>query len=66
VGYTIVNAGVEIGVISEIEEYPQQEMATINYNKKDILIPLNEQFIIKLDNKKKVIEMELPEGLLEL
>jgi 16S rRNA processing protein RimM len=66
VGYTILNDGVEIGVINQIEEYPQQEMAILNYQNRDILIPLNKQFIIKLDNKKKVIEMELPDGLLEL
>jgi len=56
----------KIGVITEIIEYPQQEMAALLYNEKEILIPLNEQLILSIDEEKKVIEMDLPEGLLEL
>lgn len=66
VGYMIKNEGKEVGTINEIAEFPQQEMAIVIYNKKEILIPLNHQFIKKVDDAKKVIEMELPEGLLDL
>ncbi len=67
VGYTIhdVNLG-EIGEIEHIEELPQQEMAILERNGKDILIPLNDSFILRLDEEKKTILMELPEGLLDL
>lgn len=66
IGYTIVNEGETIGVIDNIVEYPQQEMAILNYKNKDILVPLNQHFIKKVDDKNKVIEMVLPEGLLDL
>lgn len=66
VGYMIKNEGVEVGIINEIQEFPQQEMAIVTYNKRDIMIPLNQHFVKKLDDTNKVIEMELPEGLLDL
>ena len=66
IGYTIVNEGETIGVIDNIVEYPQQEMAILNYKNKEILVPLNQHFIKKVDDKTKVIEMVLPEGLLDL
>lgn len=55
-----------VGVIKEIIEYPQQEMASLTFQEKEVLIPMNESLIIKIDNDKKVIEMDLPEGLLAL
>ncbi len=67
IGYMIqdVNLG-EIGEIEHIEELPQQEMAMLEKNGKDIMIPLNDSFILSLDEEKKTILMELPEGLLDL
>lgn len=56
----------ELGEILEVLEYPQQEMALINYNEKEILIPLSEGLIEEIDEKGKKIRMNLPEGLLEL
>ncbi len=55
-----------IGTIKEILEYPQQEMAVVFFGKKEILIPLHEDLIIELDEEKKRIRFELPEGLLDL
>ena len=66
IGYTIVNEGETVGIIDNIVEYPQQEMAILNYKNKEILVPLNQHFIKKVDDKNKVIEMGLPEGLLDL
>ncbi len=66
IGYTIVNEGETVGIIDNIVEYPQQEMAILNYKNKEVLVPLNQHFIKKVDDKNKVIEMGLPEGLLDL
>ena len=66
IGYTIVNEGETLGIIDNIVEYPQQEMAILNYKNKEVLVPLNQHFIKKVDDKNKVIEMVLPEGLLDL
>lgn len=55
-----------LGEIIEVKEYPQQFLATINYQEREVLIPLNEAFITEIDIENKQIKFDLPEGLLEL
>ena len=67
VGYQLIDKELgKIGLIEEIIPYPQQEMATITYLGKTILIPLNEYLILKIDEIAKEILVELPEGMLDL
>jgi len=66
-GYQILVEGIgEIGAISRVVEYPQQIMAIIEKEGSELLIPLNEAFILGIDPEQQCILMELPEGLLEL
>lgn len=55
-----------IGVIEEVLEMPQQEMAVVTYKDNEVMIPLNEDFILEVLEQKKVLKVELPEGLLDL
>ncbi len=55
-----------IGKILDIHEFPQQEMAEVSYQEKEIFIPLNQQFILSVDDQKKIVKMSFPEGLLNL
>ncbi len=67
VDYLIVdNTEGEIGTISEIQEFPQQEMAIVFYQNKEILLPLNEYLIESIDEDSKTIVVSLPDGLLDL
>jgi len=52
--------------IERVEEFPQQMMAVIEVNEKEVLIPLSDHLITSIDKEKKIIHMELPEGLMEL
>jgi len=56
----------DLGEILEVREYPQQFLATIHYKGNDVLVPLNEAFIVEIDIPNKKISFELPEGLLDL
>ncbi len=56
----------KIGVISEVLELPQQQMAVVAYAGKEVMIPLNDTFIRDIDKKQKHLHMELPAGLLDL
>src|SRR6476659_2477796 len=56
----------DLGEILEVREYPQQFLATINYQGNEVLVPLNEAFIVEIDIPNKKISFELPEGLLDL
>ena len=67
IGYTMVDAEQgEIGTINRLEEYPQQEMAFVEKEEQEILIPLHKQMIEKIDKEAKTIYMDLPDGLLTM
>lgn len=55
-----------LGNITEIHEYPQQHVASLTYKEREILFPLNEDIIDSIDPNQKVLEVTLPEGLVEL
>lgn len=56
----------DLGTIQAVEAYPQQEMAIINIDKNEFLIPLNEFIISKIDLDNQIVLVNLPEGLLEI
>ena len=58
-------AGV-VGEILRTEEFPQQLMAVIAYENREIYIPLAEGLVVDLNNEEKSILMDLPEGILDL
>lgn len=56
----------ELGKIIAINEYPQQFVATVLYQEKEILFPLNEDMIVEIDEDEKTLLVDLPEGLLDI
>lgn len=54
------------GLVKYVEEYPQQEMATVEMKGKEVLIPLRTAWIVEVDKVKKIVKMALPEGLLDI
>lgn len=56
----------ELGEITEVNEYPQQFVATVSYRNKEIMFPLNEDMIIEIDEEEETLLVELPDGLLDL
>ena len=66
-GFTIIDTEKgRVGVIKEVVEFPQQEMALVDYKKKEILIPLNHELIDSINEAEKEMILNLPEGLLDL
>lgn len=65
-GYEIINQGKRLGQILELIEQPHQLLCRLEIKNKEVLIPLNESFLKKIDHRKKEILVELPEGLLEI
>lgn len=67
IGYTIHDKVVGVvGKIVDIHEFPQQEMAEVDVQGKEVFIPLNEQLILSSDDHQQIVQMQLPEGLLDL
>ena len=56
----------ELGEIIEVNEYPQQLIATVNYQNKEVLFPLNVDIIKGIDIEANEIYVDLPEGLLDV
>ncbi|MEP7079842.1 MAG: ribosome maturation factor RimM [Ginsengibacter sp.] len=65
-GYTLFNENTPVGDVIEVIEQPHQVLCKIMNNEKELLIPVHEDFIKKIDKKKKHLILSLPEGLLEL
>ncbi len=56
----------DLGPIIRIEEYPQQEIAVCIFNEKEVMIPLNPDFIESIDDVQKSILVSLPDGLIDV
>jgi 16S rRNA processing protein RimM len=66
-GYTVIDATRgETGTVKTVLELPQQSLLSIDYNGKEILVPIVDEIIKKIDRKTKTIFIEAPEGLIEL
>ena len=67
-GYTVFTSdNIILGTIDEIIPNPGQWLLSVtSESRKEILIPLHENFIVRIDNKKKILIMDIPEGLTEI
>ena len=66
-GFKVIDREEEIGIIVEFDSNGSQDLLVVeSKDKKKILIPLVKEFIVKIDNKLKIITMNLPPGLLEV
>jgi len=65
-GYTIINYKEPLGEILELIEQPHQLLCRLEIKGKEVLIPLHEQSLKKINHRKKEVWVELPDGLLEI
>jgi 16S rRNA processing protein RimM len=65
-GFHIINEGEDLGEILEVIEQPHQLLCRIDYKGKEALIPVHEDFLQKIDQKKRQVHVELPEVLLDI
>lgn len=55
-----------VGTIVSINDTTAQALFEIDHNGKEILIPINDEIISKVDRKLKTITVKAPDGLIEL
>jgi 16S rRNA processing protein RimM len=65
-GYQMINEGKSLGAVIEVIEQPMQILCKIIYNGNEALIPIHQETLVKIDQKKKEVHVTLPDGLLEL
>lgn len=60
-----INYGV-VGKIVSINDSTAQSLFEVENNGKEILIPMNDEFLVKVDRANKTIVVNTPEGLIDL
>jgi 16S rRNA processing protein RimM len=55
-----------IGIVEAIEEFPNQLLIRTTYKEQEVLIPAVEAFIQEINEAKRTIYLNLPEGLLDI
>lgn len=66
-GYMVIDTKLgKIGTIEEVLRYPSQDLASLSYKGKSILIPLVNDFILSVNSLDRCVIMELPVGILDI
>ena len=67
IGYRAIDLVLgNIGKIEGIMSLSEQELITIDYNGKEVLIPVVDEIIIKIDHHNREVHLQTPEGLIDL
>jgi 16S rRNA processing protein RimM len=66
IGFTLNEMGVgRIGVIEDVYQSTNQWLAKVDFDGKELLVPLIEPFIKQINSKNRWITVSLPEGFLD-
>ena len=66
-GYTVLDQNENtIGTIAELMEFPDQLLAKITFNNKDILVPIHTDLIIAQNDTDQKLQLTIADGLLNL
>ena len=67
IGFTLLNQNKKkIGIVLRVNEVNPQPLIEVQSSGKNKLIPLHKNLVIKLDRRKKIIILDIPDGLIEL
>jgi 16S rRNA processing protein RimM len=66
IGYKLMSDNLDIGIINKVDQLPTQLLAHVKNAEKTYLIPIVEEFLQKIDFQRKIIYLNLPEGILNL
>lgn len=67
IGFTVIDQNFgKVGIITSINDTTNQALFVIDHKGTEILIPINDEFLTKVDRETKTIEVNTPEGLIEL
>lgn len=67
IGFKIIDENFgPVGTIVSINDTTAQALFEIEHNGKEILIPINDEIITKVDREQKTITVKAPDGLIEL
>ncbi len=66
IGYKVYDKEKYIGIVNYITEMPHQILLAVEWNEKEVLLPVHEASLKIIDQTKKEIFLVLPDGLLDI
>ena len=67
IGYSVVDEQLgELGTIREIYEMPHQDLMAMDYQGVEVLIPVQDELILRADKTARKLYVNLPEGLVDI
>ena len=61
----VTDAGVEVGIMTDLVQLPGQDLLAVDHNGREILIPFVLEIVPEINVENKVITITPPEGLLD-
>ncbi|MDR2918003.1 MAG: ribosome maturation factor RimM [Tannerella sp.] len=67
IGYCVADRLMgELGEVTEVDESTINTLFKINYQGKELLVPMAEELIVSVDHENRQLTVSLPEGLIDL
>ena len=67
IGFQVIDSKEgKLGTISGVFDAGSQDLIAMHYQEKEVLIPLTDEVVTKVDKKSKTIYSTLPDGLLDI
>ena len=67
IGYRVHDAEAgELGTVRDIYAMPTQDLIAMEYEGAEVLIPIMDDIVLRVDREARVLHVALPEGLLEV
>lgn len=67
IGYVVQDENLgEIGQVITVYDAGPQDLLAIDHKNKEVLLPINDKTVIKVDKNKKKIFVNMPDGLLDI
>lgn len=65
-GFHIMHEDEDLGEVLEVIEQPHQVICRIMLNDREVLIPIHDETLLKVDKKNRRLIVKLPDGLLDI
>lgn len=67
VGFAVVDENFgALGKVEKVLDYPMQALLQVSYENKEVLIPVADEIITRVDKTNGIIHIKAPEGLIEM
>ena len=67
VGWTVIDKELGIlGIVSAINDQSPQMLLVMDYQDREVLIPLNDDIVVGIDRNRREVHVSLPDGLLDV